>query len=110
MAKVAVESVSDVYVDLGEERTIRVLHVDDDAGFLDVARQCLEEQGELQVDTALSVKEALEKLKRSEYDVIVSDYQMSGKNGLELLRELRQRGNDVPFYIVHMQRQRGNRH
>ena len=89
MAKSAVESASGVYIDLCKEKTIRVLHVDNDAGFLDVARQCLEEQGELQVDTALSVKEALEKLRRSEYDVIVSDYQMSGKNGLELLRELR---------------------
>jgi PAS domain S-box-containing protein len=99
MPKVAVESVSEVYLDLCKEKTIRVLHVDDDAGFLAVAKQCLEEQSQFQVDTALSSKEVLEKLKRSEYDVIVSDYQMSGKNGLELLRELRQQGNDVPFIL-----------
>jgi len=99
MAKVAVEPASDICVDFGKEKTIRVLHVDNDVGFLDVARQCLEEQSELQVDTALSIKEALEKLRRSEYDVIVSDYQMSGKNGLDLLRELRRQGNDVPFIL-----------
>jgi PAS domain S-box-containing protein len=99
MAKVAVESANEVYVNLCKEKTIRVLHVDDDAGFLAVAKQCLEEQSQIQVDTVLSAKEALEKLKRSEYDVIVSDYQMLGKNGLELLRELRQQGNDVPFIL-----------
>jgi len=99
MAKVAVESASEVYVNLCNEKTIRVLHVDDDAGFLAVAKQCLEKQSQFQVDTALSAKEALKKLKRSEYDIIVSDYKMPTKNGLELLRELRQQGNDMPFIL-----------
>jgi PAS domain S-box-containing protein len=99
MAKVAVESANDICVDFVKEKTIRVLHVDDDVGFLAIAKQCLEEQSQLQVDTAFSAKEALKKLKRSKYDVIISDYQMSGKNGLELLRELRQKGNDVPFIL-----------
>src|SRR4030042_6369694 len=99
MTKVAAESAHEIYVDLYKEKTIRVLHVDDDAGFLAVAKQCLEEQSQFQVDTALSAKEALKKLKRSEYDVIVSDYKMPGKNGLELLKELRQEGNDIPFIL-----------
>jgi PAS domain S-box-containing protein len=99
MTKGAVESTYEVYVDLCKEKAIRVLHVDDDAGFLTVAKQCLEEQSQLQVDTALSAKEALKKLKHSQYDVIVSDYQMPGKNGLELLKELRQKGNDVSFIL-----------
>jgi len=99
MTKVAAETAHEIYVELYKEKTIRVLHVDDDAGFLVVAKQCLEEQSQFQVDTALSAKEALKKLKRSEYDVIVSDYQMPGKNGLELLKELRQEGNDVPFIL-----------
>ena len=99
MTKVAVESANEVYVDLCKEKTIRVLHVDDEAGFLAVAKQCIEDQSRFQVDTALSAKEALEKLKRSEYDAVVSDYQMDGKNGLELLRELRQQGNDTPFIL-----------
>jgi PAS domain S-box-containing protein len=99
MTKVAVEPADDICVDFGIEKAIKVLHVDNDAGFLDVARQCLEEQSELQVDTALSIKDALEKLNCAEYDVIVSDYQMPEKNGLELLRELRRQGNNVPFIL-----------
>ena len=42
MTKVAVESANEVYVNLCKETSIRVLHVDDDAGFLAVAKQCLE--------------------------------------------------------------------
>jgi PAS domain S-box-containing protein len=99
MVKGAVESAFEVYVDLYKEKAPRVLHVDDDADFLAVAKQCLEEQSPIQVDTASSAKEALQKLKHSKYDVIVSDYQMPGKNGLELLKELRQKGNDIPFIL-----------
>ena len=97
--KVSVESAVAAYTDLGKEETIRVLHVDDDAGFLAVAKQCLEEQSPLQVDTALSAEEALKKLRTTEYDVVVTDYQMHGKNGLELLRYARQEGNVVPFIL-----------
>jgi PAS domain S-box-containing protein len=96
MLDVAVESASEVCVDFA---VIRVLHVDDDAKFLAVARQCLEEQGLFQVDTAPSADAALEKLDREKYDAVVADYQMPGKNGLELLKELRQRGNMVPFIL-----------
>jgi PAS domain S-box-containing protein len=81
------------------ERPIRVLHVDDDPAFLKVAKQCLEMQGKFEVDTASSVNEALEKLEKTDYDAVVSDYQMPGKDGLEFLKELREKGNTVPFIV-----------
>ncbi len=96
--KSAIETPSAVYIDFSREK-IRVLHVDNDASFLAVAQHCLEEQGPFQVDSVLSAIEALEKLGVSEYDVVVADYQMPEKNGLELLRELRQRGIEVPFIL-----------
>jgi PAS domain S-box-containing protein len=81
------------------KRPIRVLHVDDDPSFLKVAKQCLETQGEIDIDTVSSVNEASEKLKKTDYDVIVSDYQMPGKDCLEFLKELREKGNTVPFIV-----------
>jgi PAS domain S-box-containing protein len=99
MAKVTVDSANEVYMDFREDETIKILHVDDEAAFLTVAKQCLEEQSNIQVDTALSAKEALKKLKRSKYDAVVCDYQMPDKNGLELLNELRSQGKDVPFIL-----------
>ena len=99
MIKSTIESVNEACIDLFEKKKIRILHADDDPEFLAVAKQCLEEQNQFQVDTALSAEEALEKLRNSEYDAIVADYHMPGKNGLELLKELRQEGKNVPFIL-----------
>ncbi|MCW4046185.1 MAG: PAS domain S-box protein [Candidatus Bathyarchaeota archaeon] len=99
MLDATVDSKSELYADVGGEKKIHVLHVDDDAKFLTVAKQCLEEQGLIQVDTALSAENAMEKLSNARYDVVVADYQMTGKNGLELLKGMRQRGIDVPFIL-----------
>jgi PAS domain S-box-containing protein len=94
-----VESSTNISVKLAEKNLIRVLHVDDDAGFLRVAKECLEMQGEFQVETARCVEEAKNRLRKEKYDAIVSDYQMPGKDGLEFLRELREEGNHIPFII-----------
>ena len=100
MVESAVESHAEIVVDSTEKLKIRVLHVDDELALLKVAKQCLELQGLFHVDTADSVEEALNKLKEKDYDVVVSDYQMSGKDGLEFLKQLREKGNDVPFLIL----------
>ena len=99
MAKSTVESSIETVLNVARTGTIKVLHVDDDQGFLKVARQCLEMQGEIDVDIASSVNEALEKLKQEDYDVIVSDYQMPDKDGLRFLKELRENGNTIPFIV-----------
>jgi CheY-like chemotaxis protein len=100
MTELTVESSAEAVVGLNEKKPIRVLHVDDELGLLNVAKQCLELQGAFQVDTAGSVEEALNKLKGKEYDAVVSDYQMPGKDGLEFLEELRQKGNVIPFIML----------
>jgi PAS domain S-box-containing protein len=78
---------------------IRILHVDDDAAFLHMAKQCLELQSDLQVESANSVEEALSLVERLTFDVIVSDYQMAGKDGLEFLKELKMRNIKTPFIL-----------
>ncbi len=85
-------------VDLAEA-PIRVLSVDDEAGFLKITKQILEVHDAFQVDTASSVDEAMDKMKKTTYDVIVSDYQIPGKDGLQFLKELRDGENDVPFIL-----------
>ena len=99
MVESNVERSTGVVVDLAEKTLIHVLYVDDDAEFLKVARQCLEMQGMLEVDTALSVKEAAEKMKKKTYDAVVCDYQMPEKDGLQFLKELRRKGNNIPFIM-----------
>lgn len=95
----SVESMAEVVIDLKEKKPIRVLHVDDEPCLLKIARQCLEMEGQFHVDTASSVEQALEKIKKESYGAIISDYQMPGKDGLEFLKELGESGNDIPFII-----------
>ena len=82
------------------KKRIKVLHVDDDARFLKVTKEFLEMQDEFQVEAATSVDAAAKLMKKADFDVIVSDYQMPGKDGLEFLKELRQEGNKTPFIIL----------
>ena len=41
----------------------------------------------------------MEKMKEKTYDLIISDYVMPEKDGLEFLIELRKKGNMIPFII-----------
>jgi PAS domain S-box-containing protein len=99
MVESVVQSHAEIVVDYTEKSKIRVLHVDDELGLLKVAKQCLEVQGPFQVDTASSVEEAMEKMKKEMYDAVVSDYVMPGKDGIDFLKELRDAGNDMPFIL-----------
>jgi DNA-binding NtrC family response regulator len=81
------------------EYFLRVLHVDDDDCFLKVSKQILEMEGKIKVETATSVNEAFENLKQFHYDVVVSDYEMPGKNGLQFLEELKKIAKSPPFIL-----------
>ena len=78
---------------------LRILHVDDDPCILQVSKDILEMEGNFEVDTALSVDEAVKKMEEQSYDAVISDYEMPQKNGLQFLKELREKHNKIPFVI-----------
>jgi PAS domain S-box-containing protein len=82
-----------------KKSVIRVLHVDDDSSLLDISKQVLMDMGTFKIDNAYSVDEAFNKLANQSYDVVVSDYEMPLKNGLQFLQELREQKNDIPFIL-----------
>ena len=82
-----------------EQEYLRILHVDDDASFLNVSKIILESENKFEIDTATSVDEAFCKLKTQTYDAIVCDYGMPQKNGLDFLKELRDQKNNIAFVI-----------
>ena len=77
----------------------KVLLVDDNVEFLKSAKQCLNMQGNFDIESASSVNEALEKMTKNNPDAIVCDIQMPMTDGLEFLRTLRENGNNVPFIV-----------
>ena len=65
--------------------TKRILVVDDEKGICDNVRKILAKK-DYDVTQALSAKEALEKMAKESYSLLISDIVMPGKNGLELLK------------------------
>ncbi|SDX06684.1 GAF sensor hybrid histidine kinase [Haloarcula vallismortis] len=77
-----------------------MLHVDDEPDFLDVATGILEQQSSnLTVITATSAAEALDRLATASVDCIISDYRMPEKDGIELLKAIREEHPDLPFIL-----------
>jgi len=76
-----------------------VLYVDDEPTILAPTKIYLEKHGKFLVDTATCVDDALAKIRNFSYDVIISDYQMPGTDGIQFLRILRDAGDPVPFII-----------
>jgi PAS domain S-box-containing protein len=76
-----------------------VLYVDDEPALLDIGRLFLEQSGNLSVDTALSAAEAIKRMETVRYDGVISDYQMPGMDGIELLKYIRTHFDDLPFIL-----------
>jgi PAS domain S-box-containing protein len=76
-----------------------VLYVDDEIGFLDINKLLLERTGEFSVDTAQSAPEALEMIRATDYDAIVSDYNMPEMDGIALLKQVRSDYGNVPYLL-----------
>lgn len=74
---------------------IRIVHLDDDEGLLEVTRRSLEnERPEMTVVSVTDPESALEAV--PEADCIITDYAMDGMDGLEFLEAVRERDDDVP--------------
>ena len=71
---------------------MRVLFVDDEPRVLEaIQRMLFDTAGNWQVETAQSGEEALDKLERAPFDVIVTDMRMPGMDGAALLAEVHTR-------------------
>ena len=78
---------------------MKVLVVDDETDFLEVAKLYLERAGDLEVDTLSSPEEAFEEIENTSYDAIISDFKMPEIDGLTLLKKIRDNDIDIPFFI-----------
>lgn len=79
---------------------LSVLYVDDEPDLLILTKKILEATGRFRIDTAISASEAQEMLLSETYDVILSDYQMPGMNGIDLLRYVRKKYGNIPFILL----------
>ena len=90
---------------LSEEATNRgapfsVLVVDDEHWVRDVLRSFCDLSDAFKVDLAGNGKEALDKIKESEYDLVTLDLIMPDLSGLEVLSKAKKMKPDMPVMII----------
>ncbi len=77
----------------------RILLVDDNKLGL-IARKALLEDAGHRITTALEGQEALERFAREKFDLVITDYKMPRMNGLDLIRRIRERSQNIPIILI----------
>jgi len=81
--------------------SIRVLHVDDDPEYASLAATVLERHRDrFEVETATSAEAGLDRLTATDFDCVLSDYEMQERDGLEFLDDVRADCPNLPFVLL----------
>ncbi|MBT9439667.1 MAG: response regulator [Deltaproteobacteria bacterium] len=73
----------------GKENMMKVLIVDDDEALASLIKQIIEKMGTYRVKTAVNGEEGYKVFLHFKPDIILTDIQMPAKNGLEMVRDIR---------------------
>jgi DNA-binding NtrC family response regulator len=77
---------------------MRILIVDDERIVLDSCRRVLAERFEIQL--VKSADEALDAMNRKVFSLILLDIKMPGKDGIALMRQVKEKWPDIPAIIM----------
>jgi PAS domain S-box-containing protein len=81
-------------------RALRILLVDDHGDTAETMAMILQLEGGHRVRTAGEVAQALDILSTQTFDVLISDLGLPDRSGLELVREMRSRGDRTPAIAI----------
>ncbi|WP_211531330.1 PAS domain S-box protein [Methanocalculus chunghsingensis] len=84
---------------MSQPSPFRIIYIDDEPALLEIGKIFLERNGHYSVDVEADPESALGRVLTGEYDAIISDYQMPGMNGIQLLQKIRNAGCRAPFII-----------
>ena len=76
-----------------------ILYIEDDAALARLLQKRMERAG-FNVDIAASAEEGFSMLQEQAYDLVLLDYRMPGKNGVQVYQDIRAAGSDVPVILV----------
>ena len=84
------------------DKNMPILVVDDYNTMLRILKNLLKQLGFHNVDQAMDGAEALQKLNATNFDFIISDWNMEPMTGIELLRQVRASDNlkHIPFIMI----------
>ena len=78
---------------------MKLLYVEDDEDLRDLFTDCLKEEFE-EVVTCEDGSSAFDVFESQRFDLVVSDFKMPKRNGLDLFRDIRETGSDIPFVFL----------
>lgn len=92
------------------DTSIKVLVVDDFATMRRILKNILKQLGFTNITEADDGTSALEELKKNNFDLIISDWNMPKMTGLELLKRVRSDDSlkEIPFLMVTAEAQKQN--
>jgi CheY-like chemotaxis protein len=79
-------------------KNVKILVVDDEENIRLLFKEELEEEG-YEVEVASNGYDALEKLKKSRFDVVIMDIKMPGMDGIQALNEIKNANKDQPVIL-----------
>jgi len=87
---------------MANPKAMRVLVVDDQQSMRGLARQCLTRLGFRQVEMVPSAEDALKSLEKAKFDLIISDLNMDGMSGMDLMKAVREHAvlKEMPFLLA----------
>jgi len=78
-----------------------ILAIDDEQTFLIALTEALQRSNrDVVIETATTVEHGLSLITRRHFDVIVTDFRMPGRDGLDLLRDMRVLAPDTPVLLL----------
>lgn len=83
-----------------DDRQLRALVIEDDPDAADFVRIALSRFARMEVEVATDADEALAALRAGSFDAIVSDIELPGRSGLDILPQMRELAPGVPVIIL----------
>ncbi|MHB8231303.1 MAG: sigma-54-dependent transcriptional regulator [bacterium] len=82
-----------------DNKSISILVVDDDINYRNILSDYLKNEG-YDVESVDSAEEAVNKLEKDFFNIIISDLKLPGNSGIELLKKVKSKTNDVEMIIL----------
>lgn len=80
---------------------IKILFIDDNPDYILFTKRILQGAADsYQLDCVTDAREGLNRILQQDYEVILCDYRMPGLSALDILKEIRKKGKDLPFIVV----------
>ena len=92
------------------DKNMRILSVDDFSTMRRIVKNILKQLGYTNVDEAENGATAIDAMREKKYDLIISDWNMPVKTGIEFLKEVRADPElkDTPFLMVTAEAEKDN--